>query len=127
LELTGRVRELFEGSNLANFGTIGRDGYPQVTPVWVDYDGDHILVNSAEGRAKPANVRANPKVSFAIYSESAPYAPAFVWGTVTDLTHDGAREHIDKLAKKYLDQDTYPYYQGEQRVIIKIRPDKVRG
>lgn len=127
MKLEGRVRELVEAPNLANLGTIGRDGYPQVTPVWIDYDGEHILVNTAEGRAKAANVRNNPLVSFSIYGSDNPYAPAFVWGKVVEVTTEGAREHIDTLTKKYLNQDTYPYYQGETRLILKIKPEKVRG
>ncbi|MEX2236869.1 MAG: PPOX class F420-dependent oxidoreductase [Dehalococcoidia bacterium] len=127
MEITGRVKELIEGKNLANLGTIGPDGYPQVTPVWIDYDGTHVLVNTAEGRAKPANVRRDPRVSFSIYSTDNAYAPAFVWGKVVEITPEGARDHIDKLAKKYLDADSYPFYQGETRLILKIEPEKVRG
>lgn len=127
MKLEGRARELFEAPNLANLATIGEDGYPQVTPVWVDYDGEHILVNTARGRAKPDNVSKEPRVAISIYSAENAYAPAFVWGKVVDITEDGAREHIDKMSKKYLGQDSYPYYQGETRVILKIEPEKVRG
>ena len=126
MQLEGRVRSLFEGANLANLGTIGADGYPQVTPVWVDYDGEHILVNSVEGRAKLENVRRDPRVAISIYSADSLYAPAFVWGRVVSTTSEGAREHMIKMAAKYLRQDEYPS-QGETRVIIRILPERVRG
>jgi PPOX class probable F420-dependent enzyme len=126
MELTGKAKELVEGANFANLATIGRDGYPQVTPVWIDYDGRHVLVNTAEGRAKTNNVRANPRVAISIYAAESPYGPAFIWGRVTDITAEGARDHIDKLARKYLNSETYPYYQGETRLILKIEIEKVR-
>ena len=126
MRLEGRVRSLFEGPNLANLGTLGSDGSPQVTPVWVDYDGEHILINSVEGRTKVENVRRDPRVALSIYSADSLYAPAFVWGRVVSTTTDGAREHINKMSKKYLNRDEYPS-QGETRVILKILPEKVRG
>lgn len=127
MELNDKVRELFEGKNLANLATVGGDGYPQVTPVWVDYDGRHILVNTAQGRAKVRNIRNNPKVAFSIYAPNSAYAPAFVWGQVVEITTDGADQHIDKMAQKYLGEERYPFASpGEQRVLLKIEVDKVR-
>ena len=120
------VRELLEAPNFAHLATLMPDGSPQVSPVWVDLDGDRVLVNSAEGRAKPRNIRRDPRVALAVYSEQNPYAHATVRGRVVEITHEGADAHIDKMAKKYLGQDKYPYRQpGEERVIFVIEPEHV--
>jgi PPOX class probable F420-dependent enzyme len=122
------VRKLFEGRNFAHIATLMPDGSPQVTAVWVEYDGRHILVNSAEGRAKPRNLRHDARVALSIVDQDNPYTSATVRGRVVEITHGGADAHIDKLAKKYLGQDTYPFRQpGEQRVIFKIEPEHATG
>ncbi|MDP2948324.1 MAG: PPOX class F420-dependent oxidoreductase [Chloroflexota bacterium] len=120
------VRKLLQEPNFAHLATLMPDGSPQVTPVWVDFDGTHILVNTAEGRQKPRNIRRDPRVALDLVSQENPYAHAAVRGRVVDVTNEGAEEHIDSLAKKYLGQDRYPYRQpGERRVIFKIEPDHV--
>ena len=92
----------------------------------IDIDGDRILVNTAEGRVKPRNVRRNPRVAISVHMQDNPYSSAFIRGRVVEITHEGAEEHIDKLAKKYLGQDSYPYRQpGDQRVILVIEPEHV--
>jgi len=124
--LSDGVKKLFQEPNFAHFATLMQDGSPQVTPVWVDLDGDRILVNTAEGRVKPRNVRGDPRVSISIINQQNPYSHAAVRGRVVAITHEGADAHIDKLAKKYLGQDTYPFRQpGEQRVIFVIEAEHV--
>ena len=124
--LSEGVKKLFREPNYGHMATLMPDGSPQVSPVWVDVDGDRILVNSAEGRSKPRNVRRDARVAISIYNQENPYSSAFIRGRVVDITHDGADEHIDKLAKKYLGQDKYPYHQpGDQRVILVIEPEHV--
>lgn len=126
ISLSDGVRKLLEGPNFAHLATIMPDGSPQVTAVWVDYDGRYVLVNTAEGRQKPRNLRSNPRVALSIVNQENPYVSASIRGRVVELTHDGADEHIDKLAKKYLGEDSYPFRQpGEQRVIVKIEPEGV--
>jgi len=126
IALSESVRELLEAPNFAHLATLMPDGSPQVTAVWVDYDGKHVLVNTAEGRQKPRNIRRDRRVALSVISQENPYSWATVRGRVVELTHDGADAHIDKLAKKYLGQDTYPFRQpGEQRVIVKIEPERV--
>ncbi|MBI2867186.1 MAG: PPOX class F420-dependent oxidoreductase [Chloroflexi bacterium] len=112
---------------LAHFVTLMKDGSPQVTPVWVDYEGGHILVNSAEGRLKSKNVRRDPRVAISIVDPQNPYAGLLqVRGTVVEVRSQGADAHIDKLAKKYLGKDRYPWRQpGETRLLFVIRPDRV--
>jgi PPOX class probable F420-dependent enzyme len=119
-------RDLFQKRAFAHLATIMRDGTPQVTPVWCDYDGTHIRINSAKGRVKDANMRRNPHVALEIMDPDNPYRYLAVRGRVAEITEIGADAHIDSLAKKYLGQDRYPYRSpGERRVIYKIQPEQV--
>ena len=120
--------DLFSKKAFANLATVNPDGTPQVTPVWVDYDGTHVLVNSARGRRKDKNMETNPAVAISIPDPDNPYRYLEVRGRVAEITEDGADEHIDKMAKKYLGQDKYPFRQpGEVRVIFKIQPLHTSG
>ena len=119
-----KYRDLFTKRAFANLGTLMPDGRPQVTPIWVDYDGDHILFNSAKGRQKDKNVRRDPRVAVTLMDPENPYRYLEIRGKVVEIIEDGADDHIDKLAKKYLGVDKYPYgAPGEQRVIYKIKPE----
>ncbi len=121
-----KYRDLFDKQAFAHLGTVMPDGSPQVTPVWVDYDGSHIRVNTAKGRVKDKNMRRNKKVALAITDPENPYRHIAVQGVVDGITEQGADAHIDSLAKKYLGKDKYPFRQpGEERVIYKIRPEKI--
>jgi PPOX class probable F420-dependent enzyme len=109
----------------ANLGTLNSDGSPQVTPVWVDYDGKHVRVNSARGRLKDKNIARDPRVSLSIQDPENPYRYLEIRGKVVEATEKGADDHINTLAKKYLGKDVYPWRQpGEKRVIYKIEPHK---
>jgi PPOX class probable F420-dependent enzyme len=120
-----KYRDLFDKKAFANLATIMPDGTPQVTPVWVDYDGEYILVNSARGRRKDKNMERNPSVALSITDPENPYRYLEVRGRVTEITEEGADEHIDKMAKKYLGQDKYPLRSpGEVRVLYKIKPQR---
>jgi PPOX class probable F420-dependent enzyme len=119
-------KDLFEKKAFANLATLMPDGTPQVTPVWVDYDGTHVLVDSARGRQKDKNMTRNPSVALSIQDPENPYRYLEIRGKVSEITEDGADEEIDKLAKKYLGVDKYPYAQpGEVRVLYKITPERV--
>jgi PPOX class probable F420-dependent enzyme len=125
-KIEGRARELLEGKNFVTLGSIAKDGRPQLNVIWGDVEGDQVRVNSAEGRQWPKNLRRDPRVTLTVMNQENPYEYAVIVGRVTEDTHEGADEHIDSLAKKYLDADTYPYRQeGEQRVMFKIEPEKV--
>jgi PPOX class probable F420-dependent enzyme len=118
-----KYRDLFNKKAFANLATVMPDGTPQVTPVWVDYDGTHVLVNSARGRRKVKNMDRNPSVALSIMDPDNPYRYLEIRGTVEEITEEGADEHIDKMAKKYMGQEKYPGRQpGEVRVLYKIRP-----
>lgn len=120
------AKHLFEGKDFAHVATINPDGSPQVSAVWIGLDGDLITFNTAEGRVKPKNLRANPDVAISIAGQENPYENLMVQGKVVELTQDGADDDIDALAKRYLDADSYPFRQpGEERVIVKIEPQKV--
>jgi PPOX class probable F420-dependent enzyme len=109
----------------AQVATLNTDGSPQVTPVWVDYDGKHVRINSALGRQKDKNIRRDPRVSLAIQDPENPYRYLEIRGKVVDITEKGADDHINSLAKKYLGKDVYPFRQaGEKRVLYKIEPQK---
>ena len=118
--------DLFQKKAFGNLGTIMPDGSPQVTPVWVDYDGKHVRFNSAQGRVKDKNVRRDPRVSLAIVDPENPYRYLGIRGRVVEITQKGADEHINALSQKYLGNPIYPYRQpGEVRVLYKIAPEKV--
>lgn len=117
---------LIRAKNLGNIATLMPDGSPHVVPVWVDLDGDDILVNTAEGRQKLKNVRRDPRVALDVVNSENPYEMVTLRGHVVEVTSEGADAHIDKLANKYLGRDRYPFRQpGEQRVIIRIEPERV--
>jgi PPOX class probable F420-dependent enzyme len=117
--------DLFQKKAFAQLGTLMPDGSPQVSPVWVDYDGSNILINSAKGRVKDKNMRRDPRVCVDLIDPENPYRHLSVRGRVIDITEQGADAHIDKLAKKYLGQDKYPRrVPGEIRVIYKIEPQR---
>ena len=121
------VRKLFEGKNFVFISSIMRDGSPQVTPTWVDIENGNILVNTAIGRLKHKNIWRDPRVALAIADQNNPYDMVTVRGrTIEQLTRDAAEEHIDKMAKKYIGKDKYPFRSpGEKRVILKIKPEKI--
>lgn len=127
-EVPEKYRDLFNKKAFASLGTLMSDGQPQVTPVWVDYDGKNILFNSARGRVKDLNIRRDPRVSLAILDPDNPYRYLEIRGKVVEITQEGADDHINKLAKKYLGVDKYPYRQpGEVRVLYRMRAEKVHG
>ena len=119
-------RDLFTKKSFAHLATLMPGGQPQVTPVWVDYDGRHILINTAVGRQKDKNLQRDGRVALSMIDPENPYRYLEVRGRVAERTSEGAEQHIDKMAKKYLGQDKYPYRQpGEVRVVYSIEPEHV--
>lgn len=124
--LTPEARRLVEAPFLAHLGTVALDGRPHVTPVWIDVDGDDLLFNTAEGRVKVRNIRRNANVTVSIVDPSDPYRVLALQGRVVEITPEGADEHVDKLAKKYLGRERYPFRQpGEQRLKVRVSPERV--
>jgi PPOX class probable F420-dependent enzyme len=117
--------DLFQKKAFANFATLMPDGSPQVTPVWVDFDGTHVIVNSARGRQKEKNLQKNSRVALSILDPDNPYRYLEIRGKVDAITEEGADDHIDKMAKKYMGKDKYPYRRPDEvRVLFKILPSK---
>ena len=120
------VLKLLEGKNFASFVTLLSDGSPHVAPTWIDHDGDTILINTAVGRLKEKNVRKDPRVALSIYDNENPYHMVAIRGKVSELTTDGAEDHIDKLAKRYFGMEKYPRRSpDEKRILIKIQAEKI--
>jgi len=118
--------DLFSKKSFAHLATLMPGGGPQVTPVWIDYDDGKILINTAVGRQKDRNLQRDARVSLAILDPDNPYRYLEVRGRVSERTTGGADAHIDKMAKKYMGVDKYPYRQPtEVRVIFKITPEHV--
>ena len=118
--------DLLSKPAFAHLATLNPDGSPQVTPVWVDFDGTNVIVNTARGRVKAKNLAREPRVALSIGDPQNPYRYLGVQGHVVEMTEKGGDAHIDKMAKKYLGKDTYPFRQpGEVRIVVKIVPDKV--
>lgn len=123
-----QYRDLFDKRAFAHLATLMPDGSPQVTPVWVDFDGAHIIVNTARGRQKDRNLRQDGRVAIEIQDPDNPYRYVEIRGRVAEITEQGADESIDRLAFKYTGSPTYQFRRpGEQRVIYKIKPEKVSG
>jgi PPOX class probable F420-dependent enzyme len=125
-EISEPAANIIKQRNFAFLATLSKDGSPQVTPIWIDIDDTTILVNTAEGRIKQKNVSRDPRVSISLIDEENPYSMVTIKGRVIEQTNDGADEHIDKLAKKYLNIDKYPEHSSSiKRIILKIKPEKV--
>ena len=127
-KLEGRARELLEQPNFVAIALNRDDGPPDVKVVWADVDDhDHIVLNSAEGRRWPERLRRDGRVTVTVVNHENPYEYAQIRGRVVEDTHDGADDNIDRLAKKYLGKDEYPFRQeGEQRVMFRIAPEHVK-
>jgi PPOX class probable F420-dependent enzyme len=127
VRIEGRGEELLRAKNFCNVATLRVDGSVHSVPLWVDVQDGRPVLNTVEGRAWPRNLERDPRVTLTVPNWENPYEYVEVRGREAERTYDGANEHIDFLAKKYLGQDSYPYRQpGEQRVIIRVEPDHVK-
>jgi len=119
---------MLQEKNFVFIATLGKtSGAPQVTPTWVDVDNGYVLVNTAIGRMKQENSKRDPRVALSAVDSTNPYSFTAIRGRVVEqITGQAAEDHIDKMAKKYLGKDKYPFRQpGEKRVILKIKPERV--
>jgi PPOX class probable F420-dependent enzyme len=128
VRLTDSAKNILGKQTFGHLATLMPDGSPQVSPVWTDFEGDDVVINTAEGRTKPRNMRNDPRVALSATDPDNPYEAVIIRGRVKEMTHDGADEHIDAMAKKYLGKHTYPFRQeGEQRVKVYIEAESVKG
>jgi len=124
--LTDKAARLIDGKNFGFLATIMPDGAPQVSPVWIDREGDVVLVNTAMGRTKQRNAARDPRVAISIADQNDPYEKVTIRGRVASQTAESADQHIDRLAKKYIGKEKYPWRApGEKRVLMRIEPDRV--
>ena len=124
MKLSEDTINLLKGKNFASLATVNKDGSPQVSIVWIDYEDEVILINTAKGRVKTNNMQRDPRVSISITDSENPYYHVTITGLVIEITEDGAVYHINSLAKKYLNEDRFPVVDNEVRVKIKIKPEK---
>lgn len=125
-KLTEKARDLIRRPVLATLVTLSADGGPQATPLWIDLDGDDVVVNTARGRAKARNAERDHRVAVTVIDPEDPYNVVAFRGTVVEVATEGADDVIDRLANKYLGVDTYPMRQpGEVRLTIRIRTDHI--
>ena len=124
--LSEKARALIARPVLASLATLNPDGSPQVTPLWVDVDGDDVVFNTARGRRKARNLERDGRVAVTVIDPDDQYNVVAFRGTVTDVSTDGADAHIDALAKKYLGVDSYPMRrEGEVRIRVTVRTDHI--
>lgn len=126
LKLNEKAIRMIEGKNFGHIATLLPDGSPHTSPVWVDHEGDLILVNTAMGRVKQKNTARDKRVSISIIDQDNPYDRVIIQGRVVAQTNDGAEDHIDKLTKKYTGANRYQRSTpDEKRVIFKIEPLRI--
>jgi PPOX class probable F420-dependent enzyme len=124
--LSTKARELIARPVLASLATLNPSGSPQITPLWIDLDGDDVVLNTAQGRIKARNLEQDARVAVSVIDPDDPYNVVAFSGTVTDVSTEGADEHIDALAKKYLGVDSYPMRrEGEVRIKVTVRTDRI--
>jgi PPOX class probable F420-dependent enzyme len=117
-------RDILEKKGFAHVATIGTDGEPHSSPVWYDWDGQHFLFSQTKTRQKFRNVQRDPRVSVSITDPDNPYRYLEIRGTVEGIDDDEGNAFINAMAKKYIDQDVYPWPQpGDERVVVRVRPD----
>ena len=126
--LSPGLQQLLREPSYCQLATLMLDGSPQLTEVWVDTDGQHILINTAEGRQKVRNVRRDPRVAVNVFDPTNAWRIAEIRGRVVEVTTEGADELIDQLAAKYLGQERYPFRQPDEiRVTLKIAAEKIHA
>ncbi len=124
--ITPEIEKLLKGKNFASIATLMKNGSPQVSTTWIDYDGTNILINTAEGRLKTKNAWRDPRVAIVVSEEGNPYNSVSIRGKVIDYDYDEADNHIDELAKQYFGLDKYPRQSpDEKRIILRIKPERV--
>lgn len=124
--LTQNAKSLLQQPVILNLALVLDDGSPHITPVWVDIEGDNVVINTARGRSKDKHLHQGSKVAISVVDPTNPFNVVALQGTVVEITEEGADAHIDKLAKKYLGVDSYPNRTpAEVRVKVTIQPNKI--
>lgn len=126
MKLTEKAKKLIDGKNLASVATLMPSGAPQVAPVWVDREGDIVILNAAESRQRTKNLKKDPRVAISIYDQNNLYSNVSIRGKAVEITQKGAEEHIDKMNMKYHGTPKYPYHNPKDpRVIIRVEATSI--
>jgi PPOX class probable F420-dependent enzyme len=127
IALPQSVKKILQDKAYGHVVTLGAGAKPQVTMVWVDVDGDEVVFNTAEGRLKPKNLRRDPRITISVQDRNDPQSYMVVHGKAS-VTEAGADEHIDKLAKRFLGAEKYPFRRpGEKRLVVRVKVDRIGG
>ena len=127
-KLTEKQIALLKEPHLAQFVTINKDGSPHIAPLWIDTDGTHVIVNTAEGRVKVRNIRRDPRVAVGVFDAAKSYARVLnVQGRVVEITREGADDHISAMSEKYVKRRYANLDPAHPRLIVKILPEKIHG
>ena len=126
MKLTPELIQLLREPHLAYVATVNRDGSPQVTPVWVDTDGEAIVFNTARGRLKWRNLERDPRVAVTVVDVSSPEGRVLIARGRAELIEEGALEHMDTLSRKY-DGKPWTAVPGQTRVIVRVIPERITG
>ena len=124
--MDSKAETLLNGKNLVFLATSMADGSPQVTPVWGDFEGSYIRINTAEGRLKHKNILRDPRVAISVVDSKNPLDMTSIRGKVVEIAPDYEYKHADFLTKQYMGKENYPFKRpGEKRIILKIEPEKI--
>lgn len=124
-KLTELAKSLIDGKNFACVATLMPDGSPQVAPLWIERDGDTVVINTTITRQRYKNLQRDPRIGVTVFDMANPYVNVVIWGKVVEMTQSGAEEHIDKLSMKYSGKK-YPYHEPHSpRVIVRIEPSRI--
>jgi PPOX class probable F420-dependent enzyme len=127
IALPQSVKKIVQDKTYGHVVTFNADGKPQVTMVWLDVDGDEVVFNTAQGRLKPKNLRRDPRIIISAQDRNDPQSYMVFHGKAS-VTETGADDHIDKLAKRFLGADKYPFRRpGEQRLVVRVKVDRIGG
>ncbi|MGA2664103.1 MAG: PPOX class F420-dependent oxidoreductase [Nitrososphaerales archaeon] len=127
MELSTKAKELIDGKNFASVATLMEDGSPQVAPLWIDREGDTIVLNTTRGRQRTRNLKRDQRVAITIFDQDNPYSNVSIRGKAVEITESGAEEHIDRMGMKYLGRP-YPYEDRtpkDPRVLIRVEAERI--
>jgi len=126
MKLSNKVRKLIDGKNFASAATLMPDGSPQVATVWIDRDGDTIILNATRSRQRTRNLKRDPRIAISVFDQDNPYSSASIRGKVLEITEKGGEEHIDKMNMKYHGTPKYAYHTpNDPRVLIRVEATRI--
>jgi PPOX class probable F420-dependent enzyme len=128
MRLSAKAKELIDGKNFGSVATLMQDGSPQVAPLWMDREGDTIILNTTRSRQRTKNLRRDQRVAITVFDQDNPYPNVSIRGRAVEITEEGAEEHIDKLGMKYLGKPKYPYDDRtpkDPRILIRVEAEHI--